>query len=1066
MKARKELLAKDAATVDARLKTLNAQLAKVTEERGQLETERERLEGDRRELDAEGARLEHDRAELEQSRRTFQAGLRSIEETRRHLAEREASLGAQAAQIEELRSRLEPERADLQRQQADLLALQTQRSDAALGVETLLGQIEAREKELRDREEELETHCQALAARSAELARGEEELAQGRRELEARTREAGAEGEVLEAQRREFESVVEAERSGLDEARRQAESRMALERAELERRAQELEEMTAAQRQAAEDDDMAVVQSTAEPAPGRVEGDLSARTEAIAQQEEALEVRRRSRLAELDRDIEQRLSRLEEEIKNRREQAERDLTERRRAHEEELREARGRLDEQVEELRRRQAAVTQEQAVLQQRRRELEAESSELSILRRRYESVGDLASSFEPAGESAADDWATVRSPAMPASESGGVFSVLPAGGSEPPTSKAEANVAASQTMQVAVAPDSVKERHRSPVAAPIGTERDGSPGGGVLEVRRRRPLWLDAAALALGIMAALVYLWWPSHEIEVRGRVALNATDSAAPLSEAEHRARLSSQPVLESASRLAGVDVQSLYRSGKIGLVVDKLGHSIELVTRAPSTQVAAAQSCIDAWGQAYQESLKQSVVSQSERQARLNQLEAERRKLQEERAAAAAVLEKLRVRLEADPRQGDQESVRGSKEGLKAKLMQARQEVDAAKAALAKLQATPPSAEPIVPTDQQLAEACAADSEVMGAITQRDAKAREFHRVLTEAMSRSQVPLANLLTSIEVLSSEVQQQLGAQSDRDIRRELEQVAVDVKDYREQAMAFSKSWDELAPKVGAWKAGGDTDLLLQYQKKAEGLIREFHSESSRSFGVAAQKADAIGRGGSEMTKRRIIQSRLLKASHACLEARNEWIVAARGAVPRYDLELKALQEAISDLTPRIEERRRYHREQLAGHLAKVRSDERAGELQSLRDQVEAATREHQRLSDEFVKMDAELTMDEGLRARLQNGQEELRRQEEKIARLDRQASEAEDEMGRLRGPEEVGLADAVNYRPLPVVEPPRFELQRAIRAACVGLAAVGVFALGFWVVAGERRPGRKVAP
>lgn len=1076
LKARKEQLAKDAATVDERLRSLDAELGHAAEDRRAVRRDSEQLAAERQQVAEERERQEREREESEQARRTFQAGLRSLDESRRHLAEREAQLGVRAAEIEALRRRLEEERAELQRHRQELLAAQAEQGGAAGRVEALVVQAEAMQAAVRSREEALAAHEQAIAARTAELSRAEEEVRRRRQELEVRGGEIAAEAQVLESQRKQQELLLEGERSAVAELRRDAEARIAVERARVEERARAVEELAAKHRESAAADDLAASAAAGEDVRRRIEAELSDRLAEAVGKEEAFEARCRSRLEELDRDIKQRLADFEKESRERREQAEREIAERRRAQEEELRTARRRLDEQVDDLRRRQQAAAQEQSQLQQQRREVEDDRRELAQLRRQVECEGWLsgdeqprATAVEPLAEAVfpgpsatpSDELGEDELEIIPETEAARHDAYGPRGAierrveSEEPGEATSDEELASSTATTVGIPGSLESYDAASVCSdPCATDAVGRRPRP--RSRRRRAVWGGLITAVAGCVAAGGYLSWLPDEIHVRGLVGLNHGGSPPPLSAAEHLARMTEATLLQRAGQAAGMDVETLYRDGRVTVRVASTGDAIELATTVSREKQAAAQECLNAWGEAYRDSLQGSVVTHAERQGRLSELQAAAQKLQEQRRAAAVRLDELRVALESDDRFGAVEAGRTAKLELKSKMAAARDELEAAKAALAEAENTLPPAGPIIPTEEQLAQACAADAELVQAMQQRDSQAREMHRVLTEAMSKSQIPLARLLTEINSLASAAVQELADQTDKEIRRELEQITVDIGDYQRQAEAFSRSWDEIAPKVAAWKAGGDAELLREYQGKVETLIRGFHSESGRSFGSAAAKADSIGRGGSEMTKRRIIQSRLLKASRECLEARNEWIMAARGVVPRYNLELKALDEAIGDLAPRIEQRRAQHRAKLAEHLEKLRTDERAAESQRLHARVNEAARQYQLLSDEFLKADSLSTADADLAQGFQKQQAQIDDQEKLLARLDGEAADVQREIERLQGSAEVSLSDAVTYSAGEPIVPGRLEPRRLNRAFTFGGAVAGVFLMGYWVTTG----------
>ncbi|HVP10562.1 MAG TPA: hypothetical protein VMV94_05150, partial [Phycisphaerae bacterium] len=723
-------------------------------------------------------------------------------------------------------------------------------------------------------------------------------------------------------------------------------------------------------------------------------------------------------------------------------------------------------DEQVEELRRRQDAAAQEHSLLCQQRRELQEQW--------RQESLGDRPGE-EPSFTAAAGPEGAEKPPESAVSDEVSpdrrhVESLADAESVEVCEQRGdrreELSAASSELVEDEAFPGHRLAQTTELIGATVGTETRRVPEEAAETASRTAPRRLGARVVRIGALALLVgcgvgavYLASTPEDIMVKGRVTLNS-GAAAHLSAAEHSERMQDPAVFGKAAAISGADIQSMYRSGKIGLAVAAGGYELELNARVPRDQQSVAQACLDAWAKAYQEVLSQSVISGSERKARLAGMETDYQKLVAERRTAQAKLEELKAALQNDPSLGQVEAARAAKSELKTRLARARDEWEAAKAKLAAFEATAPSTDTIVPTEEQLVQACAGDGELMQAVEQRDAKARELHKVLTEAMSQSQTPLAALLASINELASEVDQQIADQTDKDIRRELEEIAVTLKDYRRYAEVFSRNWDELAPKVGSWKAGGDADLLLEYQKKAEMLIREFHSQSGESSKTAGAKTDAIAQGGSEMTMRRVIHGRLRKALLACQQARNDWILAARGAVPRYNLGLKALEDAIHDLTPRIEQRRKYHKDKLVEQLMKARGDERAAESQRLLENREEATRQYQRLSDEFVKLDTEATGDEAARAEAQQKQIQIREQEERISRLDREAQAIQQEIDRLQGDGDVSLAGSASYEQLAASPPDRLESRRLHQGLKLGGVSTAVSFIVFFAISGLRRP------
>ena len=246
-----------------------------------------------------------------------------------------------------------------------------------------------------------------------------------------------------------------------------------------------------------------------------------------------------------------------------------------------------------------------------------------------------------------------------------------------------------------------------------------------------------------------------------------------------------------------------------------------------------------------------------------------------------------------------------------------------------------------------------------------------------------------------------------------------------------------------------------------MEYQGKAEELVRELHKQSLLWLGAAGAKADAIGRQGSEMTKRRIIQSALLDVAHSCDEARKSWLLAARDVVPANNLELKALRNAINDLTPRIERRRESHRAKLVEHLGKVRADEWVAREQQLRSESADATRRHQELSEQFLKVDSALSEDDRqAEAELRDRRDAIRVRMAELAELERDVVATGGQIEILRAGRPVDVAGTVSYQSLAPILPSRFDLEKSRAAVGLGGILAGMFMFGTWLLSRPRRP------
>ncbi len=1024
-----ERLAEETTAVEVQREALKVEAAETAEQREVIEESQRRLTDDREHFDVEQVRLREESEALEQSQRTFQAGLRSLEEDRRELEGRQSKLADRAHQLESFRDRLDQEYAELQRQREEMLATHEAHGDSANEVAVMMRQAEEQQQELRHREDVLDAHGQALAARAAELSKAEDDVGRRQGELDERTSELDRQRAVLDEHGKKLEAEVDAGRAEIEAVRREGESTIAKEREDLARERREHEAALVARQVTTEADDAAIQKRLAEEARARAEEDLSDRRAEMERREAEVQGRCDARLEEVEKDIEQRLADLETEIRDQREQAGREIEDRRCAMEDEMAIARGRLDEQIEDLRRRQGAIAEEQALLGERRRDIETE------LREFHEQTAAVLVAEDADEESIA---------AGEREDSGSEAPVRDRAGDDPAHSEAAGETPVPQFCGEA----------DDEVARVVG---ESAP-----EVARRfRPIRVIAAALFLGLLAALGYLYSPSGETCVRGRLVLNDTDSATPLTAEEHRAGLWQPVVLKAASEVAGADLRQLLDAETIKITMSPTGDAVELSAFVPWAERDSAQRWIGALAAAYEDSLGRTLVTEESRKARLSGLQSELEALQVRRRTAVEEHERLTKALATDPRLQELDSARREKEQLAPRVAGALDSLNKAKEALAAFEKAPVPATPVVPSDEQLRMAYASDAVLVQALEQRDAKARGFHRVLITAMSEAQTPMTLLQTSIEAFSDEVRRQLAEQTDTDIRSELERIVVDLEDCVAQFNEFSRGWDDLVSKAACWKAGGPADLLIEYQQKAEMLVRAFHGESVATLGAASKKADAIGRAGSEMTKRRIIQNALMKLAHTCHEIRVGWIMAARGVVPADNRELKALRNAVRDLAPRIEQKQEAHRQKLIEHLGKARADAWAVRHQRLLDEKERATRHHEELSDAFVRMDSRISRgDKELEAELQTRRAEIETKEAEIARTDLDEAGLKGRIELVQAQREVNMGGTVRYESasLPPIPPDWFDLDKLSGAIVWGVCATAAFVLFAWMVSRPR--------
>jgi chromosome segregation ATPase len=168
---------------------------------------------------------------------------------------------------------------------------------------------------------------------------------------------------------------------------------------------------------------------------------------------------------------------------------------------------------------------------------------------------------------------------------------------------------------------------------------------------------------------------------------------------------------------------------------------------------------------------------------------------------------------------------------------------------------------------------------------------------------------------------------------------------------------------------------------------------------------------------------------------------------------VPLYNVELKALKAAIVDVGPRIKERTAFHRQHLSDELAKATTDERQTRLQKLRADLESATRRHQKLSDEFLKVDEAATQDEKAVAGLQQQRDSLAGMKRDAAAAESALAQMDRELDQLRSARQSGKTPAVTYAAMPAILPPTFNLEDSRKAIALGAGASILFIAGIWI-------------
>ncbi len=1042
MRDRKTRLAEDAALVDTKLKQLNGELETVRLERVKIADERTVL--DERttafETDRQGFSQQHE--ELNASLASHAQARAAFDEEQQRLADREARLTERGNQLEAFGIRLKSEYAELQKQRAELVEIEA-RGDAQTKISALLKQAEERESVVRQREQALSTQERALSAVAAEVSAAEDEIKRKTKGVESRTKELEQEIRALEKQRREFQEMTEEQRGELTHLRRQAELEIARERDKLREQERELEIVFARQRDAIDTAGDEREEMTISEMRRRVEASLAERMAEIARKEQQVERRCERRIAEVESDIEQRLAQLSEEIKSRREQAPHELP-----------------------------SVT-EQIV----RAQVNASMSAIEVMAPSVEELPETNAVVNALDEKIALATAAVdHILAKPMPDDSVIPSIEEAGGSTileglcevetsaAPVSPSDDRVWLDESAEDLTEP--VRDMTHSDFVlvgdddafAPIGSAVTQATVVSGSKVRKwAMTVGIFLLAIMVGGVAGTAYLYAPAGDAEIRGVVRPSSGEGSSRTL-AEHMAALSSPDILIEASKRCGNDLQSLARENRLNFGASADGRSLLMSVRAPRTEGTNAQGWLDALARVYQDSLAKPTPSKDATESHLRKLEADRQEKQESLEQARRELESAESALADRTDVEDSVVVGRRRESLKTEMTRALSAVGELKGALQEFESEPAPSGPIVPSEAQLVEAQEGDVELRQALEHQQTKATQLHAVVLSAMSKSVVPFAGLLTSIDVWLMEIRKQVDAQSDKDIKKELEMLAVDVTDYLQQARHFEQQWNELQPKVEAWRAGGEAEALAEYQKQAETLIRDFHAKSRNTFAEAAKKSDDLSRGGTEMAQRRILQSSMTRFAHDSLAARNTWTIAARGVVPRYEVELKTLLSAVADVGPRIAERKAHHRERLADQLMKVRADEHHARHERMKADLDAATHRHEQLSDEFLKAERAATASAASVATIEPQKKAVATARQQVADLEAAIASLAHEIERVPTSGTAVHAGSIRYDRLGISESPTFDLSKVRQAIALGAVVSCMFVVCVWVLSRNR--------
>lgn len=985
--------------------------------RTDLDREKARLVQDHQELEARQSQIQSERTEIDRVKATLRERERAAAEERSCLAasrneteDDRKELTRRIAETEDLRRQL-MEKYERQREKKARLATDAATVDARL--KTLAGEMEAVKHDrqaMAQEREALDRERRQLAADRVEVARQRDEL----RHAQLGGSESGPDAEVLTAREVAFEERVR-ELDAVQSRLNQQEEEIARARREI----------AAAQRQ---HEDSALGMSS-----------IMERTQAMADQLR----QREAALTAREKDIATRASELDD--------------------------AHRRTQRETESLEIRRRQLEREAEALELGRREFESvvETQGQAVERLREESqaqISDERAGRDRSNQGAAENSQTIKDepPFV-----GGAMTTTP--GLETPTPRVSAGtggktpwVTESDDWASDEAIDSLRDlqsvkptgvwkgqedyHHSSSRRTIVASEP--SPVGS-------RPFGLMAIVmmgLLIGGAVATAFVWSPSREVLVRGRMSLTGINAGAMTAQEHAAAILRDSALLKRTATASGVDLAQLQREGRIEIKPASSGTALDIIARVPTARQEAVQQGVNALGQAYAASIGTAANTHTQIQERLARLEADQKSKGRELQREQEMLAELESKLQITASSGN-ETVKPRKAALKTQMAAALEAVNHAKKELADNESTPAGQEKTVPSDEQLAQAYAADEELTQAVEQQTAKAEEFHRTLSDAIEKPKEPMAALVSSIEEIEAKVREQIKDQTDTDIQRELEQIAADLATYHDQTDRFAAAWEDLVPKLEGWQSGADPAMLLEYQNRAETLVRDYYGSSRLSFSAAADRADTIGREGSEMTKRRIIQNSLQRLAHQSLDARNAWIVAARAVVPRYNVELKANRDSVHDLAPRIEELKDRQKAKLARQLAETRGDQRKKQIAQLQAAVDEAARHYQELSDEFLMLDSQATVvDEKAAALVQQLKRQTQEKRDHLAALQAESKELDEEIVRVQDSGTVSPPGVASYASLDSVLSPSFNMEKKDRALGFGGLAAGLFILLAW--------------
>lgn len=1047
LRSRKRRLIDDVAALDLRTKQLEHEIERTRKLRTAVDADREALADEQRHLANERDAFKVEKESLDQAKRTYQAGAREVESREKVVTERELELAEHARKLEEYRVRLEEEYTDIEKQRQELLNAQMSGSEEAQRVSVLMEQTDSMRAELRGREEELAALEKATLARAAELTAAEESVRRKAQDFDDSIARIEAGRRQLEEERKAFAESMENERDDAMTARRQAEAQIAEQRTALERRMREFEAEVAAQRATLEAEEHASHEAALSEVRQRVEAELSSRLNAATQKEEEVEKRARQRLEEVERDIQERLARFEDEIRRRRELAEQDATTRQASVSEETRATQAQWDMQLEELRHRQAAMNAEHARLRAEREEFDAQRREFES-RRQF-----IATEREPSIDADVDDAARSTVLESRIRELDDRERALNMRAAELDEATVEMRMLAGAAVGVASAEQDDLIPSKS---APITYAQSAPAMVSPLPVRRRLAGLPVALACIMGIASgAAIYAMLPPKATVVTAAVQFKADAPASMVRIQDHRAAIERSIV--DAKTKGNLDLSSLPEDGMVDIKADVANRRLTLSVAATNATLPLAESWLNAIKTAYTAELDAGAKSKAEVDRRLSDLTKERDERRKELDSARETLREYQVALDADPQAREVERTQ----------VELRREVDAATAAvvaaqkaLDEAQARPLSDASITPSEAERNAVYKGDAQLNQKMAQCEAYAKDLHGQLVKCLDAASAPLANYEKTITGFRGQVDARRKEQRDREILQQLEQIAVDATDLRDQIRGFSSELAELTPKIRKWN-GGDVRLLMEYQRAAEDLILRLDTESRGTWGQIGKQIDEINQGGSEPTQRNVIYRSLKKAATLSSEAFLGMTNQLAAIVTGNNKNILTLRRSIRDLSEGIAQKQAVHDEALLKHLTAIRADQYSTRINKLREDRDAAQKRKDIANSAFQqRIEEAIANDKAATDRIASLRKKRDEQDERVRALDQEMLAMDSEASSIKKDGRTGLDRVSEFK----VEPPSsfasIDRNRAFKAAGVGgLVAVMFLAFSALSVSNRRQ-------